>query len=153
MDTNAHFNLPKDQNGRGNCYLKNGKREGGIRIAAERVTSLKLFKVKLSRQHHAMPCLLRFQVSGTKFCYEETSDNCFRLEHVLAPGSDISGGGLQKSIVDCQNKCLETQDCDWFSYNYKLTGDNCFLKSEFPGEEEKETGAYGPRICTGKRKI
>ena len=93
-------------------------------------------------------------MSGTKFCYEEAKDNCFRFEHRLPDDSGVPGGERQKSIVDCQNRCDEIQDCAWFSYNSdKPSGQNCFLKSEFHGEEYKKVGVYGPNICSGLNAI
>ena len=42
VDMNAYFNPPRDQTGQindlGKCYLKNGKEQGQIRTAVERVT-------------------------------------------------------------------------------------------------------------------
>ena len=90
-------------------------------------------------------------MSGTKFCYEEAKDYCLRFEHVLPNEAVVAGGGKQKSMADCQNKCLEVQDCEWFSYNTKTRYQNCFLKSEFRGEVDRQVGVYGPKNCSGMR--
>ena len=92
-------------------------------------------------------------MSGTKFCYEEAKDNCLRFEHVLPSDADVEGGGKEMSMADCQNKCFEVQDCEWFSYNTetKTRYRNCYLKSEFRGEVDKKVGVYGQKNCSGMR--
>ena len=93
-------------------------------------------------------------MSGTKFCYEEAKDNCFRFERVLPSymgesKAGVAGQSRQNSIADCQNKCFQVPGCQWFSYNSRTRDKNCLLRSMILAENDDRDGVYGPKKCSG----